>query len=218
MVPLLPIISLTTRYVVVNKPSALLSVPGKGPDKADCVASRVAHMFPDATGPLIVHRLDMDTSGLILLALDPDAHRALSAQFEQRTVQKRYHALLEGHVLRPGDEGAIDLPMRLDVDNRPHQIVDHVQGKPAVTHYRVLAHEHLHAQPCTRIEFRPVTGRSHQLRLHAAHPDGLGAPILADDLYGHADTAPRLMLHATMLAFDDPSTGQRITHHAPAPF
>lgn len=214
----LPVIAHTPHYVVIDKPSGLLSVPGKGPDKADCVSSRVAAMFPQATGPLIVHRLDMDTSGLIVLALDPDTHRALSAQFERRTVEKRYEALVEGHVLSPDHAGTIDLPMRLDIDNRPHQIVDHTQGKPSVTHYRILAHEQHHGRPCTRIEFRPVTGRSHQLRLHAAHPEGLAAPILGDDLYGHPDTAPRLTLHATMLAFEDPDTGARSEHRSPASF
>jgi len=214
MIQKLPIVRRDDRFVVIDKPSGLLSVPGKGPDKADCVASRVREMFPSATGPLTVHRLDMDTSGLILLALDAEAHRTLSMQFEARTVSKAYIALLAG-IIEP-DEGEIDLPIRADIDNRPRQIHDPILGKPSRTRYRVLER----AGGITRVEFTPITGRSHQLRVHAAHELGLGTPILGDALYGGPappESADRLMLHATSLEFDDPTDGSRVrTRSEPA--
>lgn len=212
-----PVVGMGPGYVVVDKPAGLLSVPGKGPDKADCVAARVAAMFADATGPLIVHRLDMDTSGLMVLGLDADAQRNLSGQFEERTVEKRYVALLAGRVGAPGDEGVIDLPIRLDVDRRPYQIVDHEQGKPSETAWRVIGYDHEDGRGCTRVEFTPRTGRSHQLRVHAA--EGLGAPILGDVLYGDGEaSAPRLMLHAAALAFDEPVGGGRVEFESETPF
>jgi tRNA pseudouridine32 synthase/23S rRNA pseudouridine746 synthase len=198
-----------SRFVVVNKPSGMLSVPGKGPEKQDCVASRVRAMFPRATGPLVVHRLDMETSGLLVLGLDEGAQRELSGQFERRETEKKYIALLEGSVAR--DEGEVSLPLRLDVDRRPYQIVDHVQGREAVTRYRVLSRE----IDRTRVEFVPLTGRTHQLRVHAAA--GLGCPIVGDVLYG-GDSGERLMLHACRLAFVDPGTGRRVEVESPAPF
>lgn len=199
------------RLVVVDKPSGVLSVPGKGPAKADCVASRVAAMFPRATGPMVVHRLDMETSGLMVLGLDEGAQRALSMQFEQRRVRKTYIALVEGIVAR--ESGRIELPMRLDPDRRPIQVVDFEHGKASVTRYRVLAYE----IDRTRIEFEPLTGRTHQLRVHSAHPDGLNAPIVGDTLYGGAP-GPRLMLHATTLTILDPDTGAPMSFSSPAPF
>jgi len=208
----LPIIASTDRFVVIDKPSGLLSVPGKGPEKADCVASRVREMFPEATGPLTVHRLDMDTSGLILLALDPEAHRSLSMQFEARTVSKTYIALLAGLV--EADRGEIYLPIRADISNRPMQIHDPERGKPSLTRYRVLSRD----AGRTRIEFSPETGRSHQLRVHSAHELGLGVPILGDALYGDAGSADRLMLHAATLEFDHPSDGSRVQTRTEAPF
>lgn len=210
------IVARTQRFVVVDKPSGLLSVPGKGPDKADCVASRVAQRFPDATGPLIVHRLDMETSGLMVLGLDKDAQRNLSIQFERRTVHKRYAALVEGWIGAPGDRGTIDLPLRADLDNRPIQIADETHGKPARTRWTIVAHETLEETKATRLELTPITGRTHQLRVHAAL--ALNAPVLGDTLYGNPDNAPRLMLHATDLAFDDPRTGRRVACHSPTPF
>lgn len=205
-------------YVVVDKPAGLLSVPGKGEDKADCVASRVREMFPRATGPLIVHRLDMDTSGLLVLGLTPEAQRALSAQFEARTVEKRYMALVDD-LLYYAPLGVIDLAMRLDPDNRPYQVLDHWGGREAVTAWRVLAHE----VDRTRMEFIPKTGRSHQIRVHAATPrdrGGLGHGIVGDVLYGTGYTGPRsvgtlrpaerLMLHASILCFNDPDTNARV--------
>ncbi len=193
-------------WVVVDKPGGMLSVPGKGPEKADCVASRVAAAFADATGPIVVHRLDMDTSGLMVLALDAPSQRALSAQFERRRVEKAYAALVHGTVRH--ETGTIDAPMRLDVDRRPYQVVDFAQGRPAMTRYRVMAYEH----DWTRLRLEPETGRTHQLRVHCAH---LGHPIVGDVLYGPAGEGEnaaggRLMLHAAELAFTDPASGERV--------
>ncbi len=198
---LLRIVLDTGRYVVADKPSGLLSVPGKGADKADCVRSRVAAMYPDATGPMTVHRLDQDTSGLIVVALDADAQRAMSQVFEHRKVTKRYIAVLEGELA--SHAGLIDLPVRIDWPNRPKHIVAQ-DGRASQTRYRVLGVEN----GTTRVEFSPITGRGHQLRVHAADPRGLGAPILGDPLYGDTSKAPRLLLHAWSLEFADPFTGE----------
>ena len=196
--------------VVVDKPSGLLSVPGRRPEHADCVAARVRARFPEATGPLTVHRLDMDTSGLIVLALDPTTHRALSRLFQEREVSKRYEAVVDGRA-RP-DEGTISLSLRLDLDNRPYQIVDEQRGRPALTRWRVLAR----GDRWTRVEFVPHTGRTHQLRVHAAV--GLGCPIRGDLLYGDPTSAPRLQLHATTLSLRHPATGVQIEWHSPPTF
>lgn len=198
----------TARYVVVDKPSGMLSVPGKGEANQDCVAARLRAKFLSATGPLIVHRLDMDTSGLMVVALDADAHRELSRQFEQREVRKHYIAIVSGH---PSLYGVIDAPMRLDVDRRPIQIIDPIQGRPARTEYRVLET----SDDASRIELTPITGRTHQLRLHMAH---IGHPILGDPFYGTRDSAPRLMLHASYLAFTDPDGGTPRAYESPPPF
>lgn len=201
------------RYVVVDKPAGMLSVPGKGADKQDCVASRVRAAFADASGPLVVHRLDMDTSGLLVLGLDEDAQKQLSRQFELRRVEKSYTALVAG--VPATETGIIDVPMRLDVDNRPVQIVDFEQGRPAVTRWRIEALE----PDRTRLRLEPQTGRTHQLRVHCAH---MGHPILGDVLYGPqpqtADAAPRLMLHAAELEFHDPSDGAPVRVTSPTPF
>ena len=192
-------------FVVVDKPAGLLSVPGRTPDLADCVASRVAAMFPHATGPLIVHRLDMDTSGLIVLGLTPYAQRYLSGQFERRRVEKRYCALVGGIV--PRDRGQIDLPLRVDWPNRPRQIVCFERGKPSRTRYRVLSFE----IDRTRLELEPITGRTHQLRVHLSDARGLGMPILGDPLYAQAcEPEPRLMLHATRLSFRPPGSRRMV--------
>jgi tRNA pseudouridine32 synthase/23S rRNA pseudouridine746 synthase len=209
-----PIIHAAPRFVVIDKPPGLLSVPGKpvpgGPDNQDCVAGRIRAMYPHARGPLTVHRLDMETSGLMVLGLDEGAQRSLSMQFEQRRVGKAYTALVAD---RPAsDSGRITLPIRPDVDRRPHQIVDFVHGRAATTDWFIVS-----AAPPTRLRLVPVTGRTHQLRLHLAHPDGLNSPILGDRLYG-GPPAPRLMLHAHHLAFDDPDDGHRIEVESPAPF
>jgi len=210
MAPSLDIVHQDPFLVVVDKPSGLLSVPGRRPEHADCVASRVRDRFPDATGPLTVHRLDMDTSGLILLALDPDTHRALSRLFQERLVSKRYEALLDGEVRRA--EGSVSLPLRLDVDNRPYQIVDPERGRAALTDWRVLER----GGRWTRVEFVPHTGRTHQLRVHAAA--GLGCPIRGDLLYGDPATASRLLLHATEISLRHPATGEQVTWQSHPPF
>lgn len=232
----LPILHANDRFVVIDKPSGLLSVPGKGPDKADCAASRVRAMFPGATGPLIVHRLDMDTSGLMVLGLDEDAQRDLSRQFEARAVEKAYTALLETIDLDIArsplahESGLVDAPIRVDIDNRPFQIHDPVHGRPSQTRWFVLARE----PDRVRVRFEPITGRAHQLRVHAslAPPLGLGAPILGDVLYNPVDhrlareldhnppRSPRgrLMLHATELSFLEPGTKRRIEFVSKAPF
>lgn len=186
--------------LVINKPEGMLSVPGKG--DADSVYQRLSILYPEATGPIIVHRLDMATSGLLLAAKTKEAHQNLQAQFKNRTIQKRYIALLEGEV--PQDEGEIRLPLCPDPLDRPRQIVSEEFGKPALTHYRVLER----TSGKTLIAFYPQTGRTHQLRVHAAHPQGLHCPILGDELYGRK--AERLYLHAEYLAFTHPITSERI--------
>ena len=186
--------------LIVNKPAGMLSVPGKG--DADSVYHRLHILYPDATGPIIVHRLDMATSGLLLAAKTKEAHQNLQAQFKNRTIQKRYIALLEGEV--PQDEGEIRLPLCPDPLDRPRQIVSEEFGKPAFTRYRVLER----TSGKTLIAFYPQTGRTHQLRVHAAHPLGLHCPILGDELYGRK--AERLYLHAEYLAFTHPITFERI--------
>lgn len=211
----LPILYASDACVAIEKPSGLLSVPGKGPDKQDCAAARVRAMFPSAQGPLVVHRLDMETSGILLFGLTPHAQRDLSMQFERRAVDKIYAALLEG--LLDTDAGEVRLPMRPDIDRRPYQIVDFIHGQPAITRYTVLARE----TDRTRVRFVPLTGKTHQLRVHAATPrdqGGLGAPIIGDRLYSSNPTTDRLMLHAAFLSFIDPGTGQRVDVTSPTPF
>jgi tRNA pseudouridine32 synthase/23S rRNA pseudouridine746 synthase len=154
----------------------------------------------------------MDTSGLIVVALTRGAQRHLSRQFQLRTVHKRYEALLEG--LLDQDSGVIELPFRLDVENRPYQIYDEVHGKKGITHWTRLASE----PPYTRIAFKPVTGRTHQLRVHAAHPKGLGIPIVGDPLYGNGTGPGQLKLHATDLSFLHPATEEPMSFHSDAPF
>ena len=175
---------------VVSKPAGMLSVPGK--DDQPSVQEAMRQMFPDATGPLIVHRLDMDTSGLMLIALTEEKYHELQDLFLQRRIHKVYHALLE-KPMPVGQEGDISLPLRPDFDDRPRQMVDTEHGKSAQTHYRVLENRDGHAL----LELRPITGRTHQLRVHCAHPLGLDNPIVGDRLYGKP--ANRLMLHAYSL-------------------
>jgi tRNA pseudouridine32 synthase/23S rRNA pseudouridine746 synthase len=196
--------------VVIDKPEGLLSVPGKGPGLGTSVLELLRQRHPDATGPLLVHRLDLDTSGLLVACLDPGAHAAVQRQFLQRTVQKRYLAVLEGTVR--GERGTIELPLRVDLHDRPRQIHDPRHGKPAVTDWQVIER----GERRTRIAFSPRTGRTHQLRVHAAHPLGLNAPILGDRLYGRP--GPRLHLHAERLDFVHPATGEAVSFVAPAPF
>jgi tRNA pseudouridine32 synthase/23S rRNA pseudouridine746 synthase len=195
---------------VVDKPHGLLSVPGREASLTDSVLTRLRARYPNATGPLLVHRLDLDTSGLLVAALDPRTHATLQRQFLHRTVHKRYVAWLQGLV--KGERGTIDFPLRVDLDDRPRQIHDPVHGKPAVTEWHVLERD----GERTRVAFFPHTGRTHQLRVHAAHPLGLGAPIVGDRLYGHP--GERLLLHAEALSFLHPGTGQPVTFERPAPF
>lgn len=198
------------RLVVVEKPAGLLSVPGRDPAVTDSVLARLRARCPEATGPLLVHRLDLDTSGLLVATKDPATYALLQRQFLERAVDKRYIAWLEGDVA--GDEGLVDLPLRVDLDDRPRQILDPVHGKRAVTAWRVLAR----AQGRTRVALFPRTGRTHQLRAHAAHARGLGAAIVGDRLYGRA--GERLLLHAEALSFVHPGTGRPVTFESPSPF
>lgn len=220
--PLLPfIIGLDIIYqdsdiVVVNKPSEMLSIEGKGEDKQDCVASRVRSFFPSCISQPCIHRLDQATSGLMVLGFTKEAHDRLSLDFENRQVHKEYEALVEGLILE--ESGTIDLPIRLDVDNRPHQIVDPIQGKNAVTDWVRLSIENLYGQKVTRLRLIPKTGRTHQLRVHCA--SGLGHPILGDALYGSGqkEEVPRLMLQARSLSFNHPITGKLMSFELDADF
>jgi tRNA pseudouridine32 synthase/23S rRNA pseudouridine746 synthase len=193
---------------VVNKPAEFLSVPGK--DITDSVWSRVKSLYPDATGPLIVHRLDMATSGLLLIAKSIEVHKELQSQFIKRKVKKRYVALLDG--LLKEDHGIIDLPLRVDLDNRPNQMVCFEYGKPAQTEWEVIGQKNNQ----TLVHFYPITGRTHQLRVHAAHQLGLNTPIVGDDLYG--TKANRLHLHAESITFSHPITKESITVTVAADF
>ena len=191
--------------IVADKPSGLLSVPGRAADNQDCVVSRLQVLYPDA---LTVHRLDMVTSGLLLHGRGKAMQIALSKLFEARQVHKRYVALVEGQVA--GQAGQIDLPLRCDWDHRPRQMVDHELGKHALTRWRLLGHE----DGRSRVELEPVTGRSHQLRLHLA---SIGHPIVGDVMYG-ARPAVRVCLHAAELGLRHPISGQVLHWVSPAPF
>jgi len=198
--------------IVVDKPAGLLSVPGRGPEMQDCVVNQVRDYFPDVIEQPAVHRLDMDTSGLMVLARNSRAHARLSEQFARRKVKKRYNAILEGEVV--GDAGEIELAFRLDPDNRPHQVYDPVQGKVGITRWFKLA---VH-KGRTRVEFIPLTGRTHQLRLHAAHELGLGCPIVGDRLYGSRKPGERMLLHAQHLQFFHPATEKKQVFRSAVPF
>jgi len=188
--------------LVVNKPAEFLSVPGK--NIADSVYLRIKTQFPQASGPLIVHRLDMSTSGLLIIALNKRAHKALQKQFIERTIEKRYVALVTGNVAE--DSGIIDLPLTLDFDDKPRQMVCDQHGKPALTTWQVLERKN----NTTRLHLFPKTGRTHQLRVHCAHKLGLNMPIVGDDHYGLK--AARLHLHAEYLSLSHP------IHHTPLEF
>ena len=196
--------------VAIDKPCGMLSVDGKSGVRS--VQRWATERYPEATGPMIIHRLDQSTSGILLLAKDKETHKALQEQFIKRTVKKRYTAILEGVVAT--DSGTIDLPIKLDYDNRPRQMVA-PDGKRAITEYRVLSREGSR----TRIEFYPITGRTHQLRLHSANIEGLNAPIVGDDIYGSGvTTEQRLCLHASHLTFLHPHTNEEIELNSPAEF
>jgi len=187
--------------LVVNKPSEFLSVPGK--NISDSVYTRIKKKYPKATGPLIVHRIDMSTSGIILLTKTKEANKILQNQFIKRTIKKRYVALLNGDLTK--DKGTIKLPLRLDLDDRPRQLVDFEYGKNAETNWEIIKKEN----GKTKVYFYPITGRTHQLRVHAAHKDGLNTPIVGDDLYGKKEN--RLHLHAEFIEFSHPKTNKIIS-------
>src|SRR3954470_11691970 len=196
----LAILHLSEQLVVVNKPSGLLSVPGRGEGQEDCLSRRVQAEFPDA---LIVHRLDMGTSGIVVMGRGPKVQRELSVMFQERRVRKRYEALVEGNWMAAAT-GDIELPICVDWPHRPKQKVDHMMGRPSLTRYRVIDIDT--ARAVSRIELDPVTGRSHQLRVHM---QAMGHPILGDDFYGTPAScakAERLMLHASEIEFRDPET------------
>jgi tRNA pseudouridine32 synthase/23S rRNA pseudouridine746 synthase len=194
--------------VVINKPSEFLSVPGKSIE--DSVYLRMKQRYPQATGPLIVHRLDMSTSGLMVIALNKEVHKNLQKQFINRTVKKRYVALLDGEITQ--EEGIIDLPLRVDLDDRPRQLVCYGYGKAAKTKWHVIGRN----DKRTKVYFYPITGRTHQLRVHSAHLYGLNTPIVGDDLYGKK--AERLHLHAETLALNHPVTSALMHFQVEAEF
>lgn len=202
--------------MVLDKPAGLLAVPGKGEDKQDCLSTRVQALYPDA---LVVHRLDMATSGLMLMARSVAVQRALGALFERRQVRKRYCAVVEGQpVPAPGPDGwsLIDLPIVVDWPRRPLRIIDTVHGKASQTRWRTLGFDA--AANTTRLELEPVTGRSHQLRVHL---QALGHPILGDRLYAPPalqSRSSRLLLHACRLGFVHPVTGEQMQLESPLPF
>ncbi|MFC1524075.1 RluA family pseudouridine synthase [Thermodesulfobacteriota bacterium] len=208
----LTILHADPHIAVVEKPGGLLAVPGRGPDKQDCVAARIRHHFPDSIAQPAVHRLDMATSGLMVFGLTRAAHRHLSRQFEDRLVEKQYLALVDGIVT--GETGTIKLRFRLDPDNRPYQVYDPVQGKLGITSWCKIGIE----GKLTRIEFTPLTGRTHQLRLHAAHEQGLHCPIVGDRLYGRGKEGDRMLLHASFLRFIHPDTGETMSFASVPPF
>ena len=195
--------------VFVDKPAGLLSVPGRGAERADCLIARLRAQFP---GVLLVHRLDLDTSGVIVFALNAQAQAHLGQQFETRKTRKHYLARVWGHPTE--SDGQIDLPLIVDWPNRPRQMVCHDTGRPALTEWKLLKRD---ADGTARLRLIPRTGRSHQLRVHM---QALGHPILGDTLYadGPARAYPRLMLHAHSLRLNHPATGHGLTITAPAPF
>ena len=194
--------------IVVNKPAEFLSVPGI--NVKDSVQIRILERFPDITGPLIIHRLDMSTSGILVLAKNKEAHQFIQDQFIKHTVKKRYTAILDGVIEQ--QEGLIDLPLRVDLDDRPRQVVCYEYGKPSQTKFEVQSIENGR----TRIHYFPLTGRTHQLRVHSAHKNGLFCPILGDDLYGQR--ADRLHLHAGFIEFTHPVSKERISFTLEDPF
>lgn len=204
------IVTIDDAFIVANKPSGLLSVPGRGLDKTDCLSARVQAEFPVA---LVVHRLDMETSGLMVFARNLDAQRALNRAFEQRLVEKYYVAIVTGTV--DSDQGTINLPLICDWPNRPRQMVDHAIGKPSTTHYVVLARDETLMQ--TRVGLTPITGRSHQLRVHMA---SLSHAIIGDSLYSvnPPPDGQRLLLHAAKLGFPHPLSGEPVNCVSDVPF
>ena len=211
-----PLIHEDEHILVFSKPAGLLAVPGRGQDKQDCLSTRAQARWPDA---LVVHRLDMATSGLVVMARGIQAQRTLSLAFEERRVHKRYTAVVTGDLINPQPDNGwntIDLPLTVDWPNRPRQKVDHEHGKPSTTRWRVAAQPS--APGTTRLELEPVTGRTHQLRVHL---QALGHPMVGDALYAapHQQTmATRLLLHAHWLSLPHPVDGRALEFHSPCPF
>ncbi|MEJ8473080.1 RluA family pseudouridine synthase [Roseibium algae] len=207
--PFLEVLHVDGDILVIAKPSGLLSVPGKAAEHSDCLEFRAQQRFAEAR---IVHRLDMDTSGVMVLAMNPKAHRHLGLQFERRKTAKTYVARVWGELASP--EGEVDLPLRCDWPNRPKQMVCHELGRNAVTRWEVASND----GSVSRVRLFPVTGRSHQLRVHML---ALGHPILGDRFYAHDDAlaaADRLQLHAEELTLHHPTGGERVTFRADCPF
>ncbi len=220
--PKFPLRVMTTTYppelvyvdewlLVANKPAGLLAVPGRGAEKQDCLSARILQIYPDA---LVVHRLDMATSGLMIFARSPAMQRTLSDMFAERKIDKRYLALADGRFDR--DIGEVNLPIAADWPKRPMRKIDLVDGKPSTTCYRVLEMSDVGLVGAfTRLELQPVTGRTHQLRVHLA---AIGHPILGDALYGSVESAPRLMLHAWSLDFANPGSMEPLSLRSKPPF
>ncbi len=209
--PMEPYVSIIHRdddLLVLDKPSGLLSVPGRDPALHDSLATRVKEQFPNA---LMINRLDKDTSGLVLMSLNRKAHAAIAAQFENRSTDKSYIAVVWG--VMEGEEGLIDLPLASDVDNKPRHRVDHDNGRPSQTEWKVLDR----TASTTRLLLHPLTGRTHQLRVHMK---AIGHPLLGDAFYAEGEAlaaADRLLLHAQELSFRHPD-GRDVTFHIPCPF
>jgi len=210
--PWIDIVYEDDRLILCNKPSGLLTVPGKDPSLADCLEVRVQARYPQYPAAKVVHRLDKDTSGLLLLAFDKQALGSLGSQFEHRKVEKYYVARVWGDI--DGDSGLVDLPLATDWENKPRQRVDHERGRASQTRWEVLARE----GGVTRLKLTPLTGRTHQLRVHML---ALGHPILGDTFYADGparDAADRLQLHAEMLQFSHPGDHAVHRYLVPAPF
>jgi len=194
--------------LVIHKPAEFLSVPGI--HIQDSVYTRIKHKYPNITGPIIVHRLDMSTSGILLIAKNKKSHKNLQSQFINKTIKKRYEAVLDGNLKE--DTGTIDLPLRVDLNDRPRQLVCYEHGKPARTNWKVIERK----DGKTRVHLFPISGRTHQLRMHASHKLGLNTPIVGDDLYGKK--ANRLHLHAAEIEFTHPTTKEKMIFHKKAEF
>ncbi len=204
----LPLLHVDSSLVLLDKPAGLLSVPGRGDGKQDCLSRRVQALYPDA---LVVHRLDMATSGLLLMARGKEMQGLLGIAFANGKVEKRYLAVVHG--LPVPSNGTICLPLAADWPQRPRQRVDQSTGKPARTRYRVLGHDRV--SDTSRLELQPETGRTHQLRVHML---AIGHPIVGDELYAGAPDGSRLLLHAEWLALTHPATGEPVVFASPAPF
>jgi len=216
-----------SQICVINKQSGLLSVPGKGEDKSDCAESRLKTLFPECIVQPAVHRLDMETSGILVLAFNKDAHRNLNMQFADGLVHKKYAALLDGILEKSKGEaspkrgekkGRMELPFRLDVENRPYQIYDDVNGKVGITEWENLGAVTFKGKKCSKIIFTPLTGRTHQLRLAASDIHGFALPIIGDSLYGTQEENQRLLLHCFEIEFKHPVSGELMKITCKEPF